>query len=497
MRVAAHAHGPFLTSVDRTAVRDDDAWNAACLAVAPELIARYCEWVAAQPFASAAEVSAAHAIVAGALRDGAASAAPKPAAKGKGKGKGRGKGKGGRGYGGRQGGRGRGGRGGRYRAPPSPSPPPPLPSRYPTLLCSILGAPISAAPLLARLRDAKVVPVWAPTDEDICAAPEDREVRFVRAADAVRVPPAFVRRLSPAFIKRWLGGRLPLLATPLEPLFARLSVAELETARRPGRLAPLFRDAGESAPALNAQLVAAFAEAAEEEAAAQQQALVDAQRAKQRENKQKQREKQKLKTSGTSAAAAAGGGERAGSGASAARGSDSASALPPARLPSDWKQWPVVLTTTGSLAPAARLCVPEEAFDLLPPTLQAALIRCATSAAPHPDLLVAARALGVPAALDELARRLFAARPPPPAAIVFELTAWAQRRNEPSIVSAVLLEGSNRLVPVGAAHLGSALGGAALEMLGLPCVASAYGPGARNFLERAGVRATVGLVFSR
>ena len=90
MRVAAHAHGPFLTSVDRTAVRDDDAWNAACLAVAPELIARYCEWVAAQPFASAAEVSAAHAIVAGALRDGAASAAPKPAAKGKGKGKGRG-----------------------------------------------------------------------------------------------------------------------------------------------------------------------------------------------------------------------------------------------------------------------------------------------------------------------------------------------------------------------------------------------------------------------
>jgi hypothetical protein len=99
----------------------------------------------------------------------------------------------------------------------------------------------------------------------------------VRAAEAVRVPAAFVRRLSPAFIKRWLGGRLPLLATPLEPLFARLSVAELETARRPGRLAPLFRDAGESAPALDAQLVAAFAEAAEEEAAAALQALVDAQ----------------------------------------------------------------------------------------------------------------------------------------------------------------------------------------------------------------------------
>jgi hypothetical protein len=124
--------------------------------------------------------------------------------------------------------------------------------------------------------------------------------------------------------------------------------------------------------------------------------------------------------------------------------------------------------------------------DITPPRLQAALIRCTAGAAPHPDLLVAARALGVPAALDELARRLFAARPSPAAAIVYELTAWAMRRDEPSIVSAVLLEGSTRLVPVGEAHLGSALGGAALESLGLPCAAAAYGAAARNFLERAG-----------
>ena len=108
-------------------------------------------------------------------------------------------------------------------------------------------------------------------------------------------------------------------------------------------------------------------------------ALVDAQRAKQRENKQKQREKKQQQKRTKSGVAASRGGERAASSvaaSAAAGGGARASALAPATLPSDWKQWPVVLTTTGALAPAARLCVPEEAFDALPPTLQVSVLLC-------------------------------------------------------------------------------------------------------------------------
>jgi hypothetical protein len=106
-------------------------------------------------------------------------------------------------------------------------------------------------------------------------------------------------------------------------------------------------------------------------------ALADAQRAKQRENKQKQREKKQQQKRTKSGVAASRGGERAASSvaaSAAAGGGARASALAPATLPSDWKQWPVVLTTTGALAPAARLCVPEEAFDALPPTLQVSVL---------------------------------------------------------------------------------------------------------------------------
>ena len=439
LRVSAYVHGPFLTSVDRTSVQDDDAWNKACLATAPTLIARYCEWVAAQTYVTAAGVRAAHAVVVGALREGA------PVAKTKQRGK------------------------AKHNARGGPAP------RRPPLLCSLLGTPASAEPLLRSLRSAKVIPVWAPTDDDICASPSDGEVRFVRAADAVRVPPPFLRRLSPAFLQRWLG-RLPVIATSLDPLFARLRVDDLATARRGGRLQSLLHAAGESAPALDAELVAAFAEAAAEEEAAVVAAAVATAKLKKQAQQRKQRGQPAI--------------------ASDAAMEDYALRATVPTLPTDWKRWPIVLSSTGQLAPASKLIVPEEAFDELPRPLQAALLRCASGPTPHPDLLIASRGLGVPAPLVDLARRLFTMRPPPAAAIVTELTAWAQRRDDPSIVSAVLLE-DGRLVPAAHAHLGSAMGGAALETLGLPCASKMYGVSARYFLERAGVRATVGLTFSR